>query len=385
VRIAYYTNCYKPRVNGVVRSISILKRALEELGHEVHLFAPRSPGYIDDEPTVYRYPALPVEGIVLYRFAIPFSPRLRRIPQDIHPDIVHAHHPILMGREGVRTARRCGVPLVSTLHSQYWRYYAQMPLVKGVVRTVCARVILSFMRQCQRTVVATEDLRQHVADDAPDLASRLVKLPNPLQVERFTNVNPEPVREAYGLDKAFTFAVAARLSPEKGLSDLLEAFAILAKRRQGVRLLVLGDGPMREDLQTRTAELQVSNRVIFAGMIPFEHIPAHLVAADAFAYSSQVDAQPLVLGEAMAAGLPIVAYDVPFIRESVIDGQNGLLSAPNARALAERMQELVDHPDLRETLAYNGRQMVRRYDARHVAEQLVKVYENAIARHGTPD
>ncbi len=384
MRIAYYTNCYKPRINGVVRAISTLKEALENQGHDVFLFAPAAPGYQDREPNVYRCTALPVEGTVVYRWAIPFTCHLRKVAEELCPDVVHVHHSVLMGAEGARLARRCGIPLVSTLHSQYWRYCPRLPVGKRVVRSIATRVILNFMRRCQRTVVPTEDLRQHIVNDAPDLEARLVLLPNPLPVERFTNVDPDPIRATFGLDQAFTFTVATRLAPEKGLFDLIEAFAIVAGRRPKVRLLILGDGPVREDLEARATELSLGHSVIFAGMIPAEEMPAHLAAADAFAYASQVDVQPLVLTEAMASQLPIVAYDAPYIRESVVDGQNGLLSEPNAGALAERMQALVDSRELCEQLANNGQRMVTHYDAAHVASQLARIYENAISRHESP-
>lgn len=380
MRIGFYTNCYKPRINGVVRSIAVFRQALLNLGHEVHLFAPAAPGYFDDEPDVYRYPALPWDSNALYRLALPFSRRLGKLSADLHLDVIHSHHPAMLGWVAARHARRAGIPLVFTLHSQYQHYGAYLPVGGRVVRAVSRQAVVRYMALCQRIIAPTSAARDQVLRDAPALAGRVVVLPTPLPVEAFPGVASRDLRTKYGLDEHFTFAVVSRLSAEKGLSELLQAFASLRRRRERVRLLILGDGPEREDLETEAIELRIDDAVIFAGMVPFSQVAAHLQAADAFVFTSRVEAQGLVLNEAMAVGLPVVAYDAPFIRDIIVDGQNGLLARPHYRALAIKMATLVDHEDLRRNLAAQGLVTARRYGAEERAQQLACIYEDAVAQ-----
>jgi len=377
VRIGFFTNVYKPRINGVVRSVSVFRQALLNLGHEVFLFAPAAPGYIDDEPNVYRYPALPWESSRLYRITIPFSPEAARLTAEIGLDVIHSQHPVLLGREAARLARRWGVPLVFTLHSQYQHYGSFLPLGGGLVNAASRFVVIRYMQACQRVVAPTTAAREQILRDAPQLADRVAVLPTPLSREAFPSQKTRALRDHYRLEGNFTFAVASRLSAEKGLSELLQAFAVLRRRRNAVRLLILGDGPEREDLETEALELRIADAVVFAGMVPFHQVAAHLQAADAFVFASQVEAQGLVLNEAMAVGLPVVAYDAPFIRDVIVDGQNGLLSKPHYRALAIKMQMLIDRPDLRRNLAEQGLVTARRYGAEDRARELVALYEEA--------
>jgi len=387
MRIGFYTNCYKPRINGVVRSISIFRRALAELGHEVYLFAPDAPGFTDSEPHVHRYPAIPIENGALYRPAIPCSRAMSRIASTVGLQIMHTHHPAGLGWAAWYQARRLDVPLVYTLHSQYHLYCTQYPLVGRVLPVVLGWFVLSYMRRCQRVILPTKPMYDRVVRDVPDLEPRLVVVSTPLYPQAFVLQKPHSVaaarrlREALGLKEHFVFAVASRLSAEKGLSDLLEAFAMLERRRKGVRLLIVGDGPVRETLEQQAADLDVGHAVIFTGMVPFEQMPLHLAAADAFAYASQVDTQALVLGEAMAAGLPVVAYDAPFTREIIEDDKNGLLAEPNPRALSRKMQLLVDHPDLHAHLAEAAVRTAQRYEPHAIAARLADIYEEAIDEH----
>ncbi len=155
MRIGFYTNCYKPRINGVVRSIAVFRQALLNLGHEVHLFAPAAPGYFDDEPDVYRYPALPWDSNALYRLALPFSRRLGKLSADLHLDVIHSHHPAMLGWVAARHARRAGIPLVFTLHSQYQHYGAYLPVGGRVVRAVPRQAVVRYMALRQRIIAPT--------------------------------------------------------------------------------------------------------------------------------------------------------------------------------------------------------------------------------------
>jgi 1,2-diacylglycerol 3-alpha-glucosyltransferase len=378
VRIGHFTNCYKPRINGVVRSITVFRQALLDLGHEVHVFAPGAPGHVDDEPNIHRYPTLPYEDNRIYRIPLPFSPRLSRLSAELRLDVIHSHHPAALGWVAAHHARRAGIPLIYTLHSQYQRYGAYLPVGGAALTYVASRFVLGFMRACQRIIVPTHAVRDQIIQDAPDLAARIVVLPTPLPAEAFPQDPTRALRDKYHLNQHFTFAVASRLSAEKGLAELLEGFAALRRRRHDVRLLILGDGPEREELEAEAEDLHIRDAVVFAGMVPFQAMTAHLQAADAFVFASQVEAQGLVLNEAMAAGLPVVAYDAPFIRDIIVDGENGLLAKPHFRALAIKMAALIDDEDLRRRIALEGYRTAQRYTAGRLASDLVRVYQEAI-------
>jgi len=378
MRIGCYTNCYRPRINGVVRSISVYRQALLDAGHRVFLFAPDAPHYLDAEEDVYRYPTLPLESGKTYRIPISYWPGLFHFAVRLHLDVVHAHHSVFLGREAARVARASGVPLVCTVHSRYDRYGEPYRLGGDLVRWASRVTVTRYMRRCQRIIAPTSVLRDVICQDLPDMSERVVVIPTPLHDGAFERPDAAPIRARYGLEGCFTFVVTARLTAEKGLSDLLKAVAVVRRQRADVRLLILGDGPEREHLEQEAAELGVADAVTFTGMVPFEQVGAYLQAADAFAFASQMEVQPLVLNEAMAAGLPVVAYDAPFVRDVITDGQNGLLSAPDYRALASQMEVLAGRRDLCLALSREAVRTASRFRAPEAASRLLGVYQEAI-------
>ncbi|HYH04921.1 MAG TPA: glycosyltransferase, partial [Bacillota bacterium] len=100
MRIGIFTNCYLPMVNGVVGAVGLLRRGFEEQGHEVHIFAPAFDDYIDQEEQVYRYPAVDLTRDVKYPVAVPFSPKINRVLDQLALDIIHCHHPFVLGPLG---------------------------------------------------------------------------------------------------------------------------------------------------------------------------------------------------------------------------------------------------------------------------------------------
>jgi glycosyltransferase involved in cell wall biosynthesis len=168
---------------------------------------------------------------------------------------------------------------------------------------------------------------------------RVVIVPNP--VERV--IVPDSVSRS----GEFLFLAIARLGPEKGLDLLLEAFSRVSG---SARLRILGDGPLREELEKQSRELGLAGRVEFAGFVSDKG--PHLAEADAFVLSSRYEGFPNALCEAMAAGLPCVSFDCPSGPRAIIrDGENGLLVAPeDVQALAQGMERLLRDPKLRSRL-----------------------------------
>jgi 1,2-diacylglycerol 3-alpha-glucosyltransferase len=164
LHLALYTNVYKPVVNGVAISVEGFRESLLKKGHRVYVFAPDSPEELPVERFVIRYPAfdLPIQK---YPIVVPVSPFADQFVKISMPDVLHAHHPALLGRAAVQHSERHKLPLVFTYHTRYHDYahYAQ-PFPKDKVRELITHWLGHFMAYCHHLVVPSDSIRQLVAE-----------------------------------------------------------------------------------------------------------------------------------------------------------------------------------------------------------------------------
>jgi glycosyltransferase involved in cell wall biosynthesis len=145
-----------------------------------------------------------------------------------------------------------------------------------------------------------------------------------------------------------------------------------------VRLVLIGDGPAKQSLESLAAELGIADRVTFTGAVPFEEVPPYLKAADAFAFASITETQGLVTIEAMAAGLPAVAVDGPGTRDIVEHGKQGFLVKNDPDALAKGLNKLLSDPQRIKRFSNQALKKAKTFDVNQLGKQMLGVYEQAI-------
>jgi sugar transferase (PEP-CTERM/EpsH1 system associated) len=175
---------------------------------------------------------------------------------------------------------------------------------------------------------------------------------------------------------AVVVGVGVRLTEQKGITYLIQALAKLAPAHPDIRLLIVGDGALRRKLEKLSEEVGVRGQVVFTGFR--DDMGDILQAMDIYALPSLWEGHPLVLLEAMAAGKPVVATDIPGSREVVVQGQTGMLVPPqDSEALAQALSLLVQDQTLRERM---GREGSRAFEERFRVERMVTEYEGLYER-----
>jgi len=377
LRIGMFVDMYLPHVSGVTNHISLYKRHYEEQGHEVYVFTFGDLDYADVEPNVIRTLGVPW-GQTGWRFATGFGTRAQKLIPTL--DVAHTHHPFQSGRLLAPLCKRHGIPLVSTNHTRYDLYSdAYAAYVPAPVRYAFLRWQLSrFDRACDLVITPAESIATWLSEFCgfPDA----VTIPNGINVERFSNPRHLTSREDLGFaDDDVVFCYAGRLGPEKNTEWLAREFALIAPVCPRARLLVVGDGPSRVAASAIIDEAGVSDRVRFTGMQPYDRVPGIEAAADVFITGSVSEVHPLVVLEAMAAGLPVIAVSSPGIAETVTDGVTGLLApSPQEGALAERMLLLAENADLRARLAEAARIQGLSFGFDHTADVVLAHYHRLI-------
>lgn len=378
MRIAYFTNFYLPVVNGVVRSVQSFRDALSAMGHNVFVFA-QEDDYEDTEPFIFRYPSIPLPGEI--HTALPVSSFVDQLLPKLKLDVIHTHHPFLLGQTAATKARDYGLPLVFTFHTQYQEYTHYIPIPQEQVQEFLKSTVMNwlreFMRKCQHIVIPSESMRSILVDHY-GLVDRFTVIPTGIDTAPYKAADGSALRSEWGWHNDKIIISAGRLAEEKNWSTLLQAFALAQKSYSDMRLVLIGDGPQAEELHELAGELGVAERVLFTGKVPFDEIPNYLKAADLFSFASITETQGLVTLEAMAAGLPVVAVAASGTRDILQNGKQGFLVENDAQALASGIIKLVESPSLMSRFKSAALRKSRTFENRRLAQKMLDVYEQAI-------
>lgn len=381
MHIAFFTNFYHPVVNGVVRSVASFRKVLMEQGHNVFVFAQSDGTYKDNEPFIFRYPSLPLPLPGDISAAIPVSPFVEQLLPALKLDIIHTHHPVLLGQTAARKAAELDLPLIFTFHTQYWEYTHYIPFPQEVVqeflKNAVHRWLKDFMQKCQHIIIPSESIKEILVRDY-GLEERYTVIPTGTDLEPYRCVEWKALRKEKGWQDETVLISVGRLAPEKNWDTLLRAFARVHAQRPKLRLVLIGDGPAKETLEALAAELGFAEHVTFTGALPFDEVPCYLKAADVFAFASVTETQGLVTIEAMAAGLPIVAVDGSGTRDIVEHGKQGFLVENDAEALAKGIEKLLSDPQRMKRFSNNALKKANTFDVNQLGKQLVSVYEQAV-------
>ncbi len=352
---------------GVQVHVRQLASELRGRGHHVLVVAPGAvlgPASADAVPVrlVGRSLRVPYNGTVA---PIAFSPgSWRRVRSAMHafgPDIVHVHEPFTPSTS-MLTTLAAGAPVVATFHA-YLDRSRLMELAGPVLRQVHRRI----------------DAGIAVSEAAAAFVRRVIRgpveiVPNGVDVTAFARER----RPADGLPEDRKILWVNRLDPQKGFGVMIAAFERLASELEDVSLVVAGDGRDRTEFDMLSPA--VRRRVVRLGAVPHDTLPRYHAACDVFVSPALgQESFGIVLVEAMAAGLPVVASDIPGYREVVRDGVEGLLVHPNdPTALAGAVSRVLADPTLATALAEAGRVRAESYSWDVVVPQVEAVYDRAL-------
>lgn len=380
MHIAHFTNTYYPVVSGVVRSVATFRQALSELGHNVFILAQQSSEYEETEPFVFRYPSVDLPLMSGFPLTIPISNFIDKLLPSLKIDVIHSHHPFLLGQTAANKAIELNVPLVFTYHTRYREYSHYVSLNQDLVKEAISRWLGEYMQKCHHIVVPSESIKQMLADEYGTL-EQVTVVPTGIDLAPYRQAEGQLVRQLRGWGEDKVLISIGRLAKEKNWEMLLTAVAEVMQHCSDVRLVIIGDGDDREALQEYAIDLDMRDRVEFTGKIPFADIPSYLNAADLFCFASTTETQGLVTMEAMAAGLPVVAVDASGTRDVVENDREGFLTMNQSDSLARAIERVIRDDELRQRFSQAAIEKAETFEMKYMAERLVSVYEQALVDH----
>ena len=315
MRYTIVTETYPPEVNGVALTVQGLEQGLRNRGHEVALVRPRQDGDVVEAGAgtllvrgagLPRYPGL--------KFGLPATRQLLRRWRDARPEAIYVATEGPLGWSALRAARRLGIPAATGFHTRFDEYMRDYGA--AFLQATALRWMRRFHNGGDATLVPTRELQAFLRSQG---FSKVVRLPRAVDVAQFDpRLRDERLRAAWGVaPEGFAAIYVGRIAPEKNLDLAVRAFRELQRTRPDARFVWVGDGPAREALERDNPDF------VFCGLQRGEALARHFASGDLFVFPSHSETFGNVTLEALASGVPTVAFDYGAAREYLRDGVHG--------------------------------------------------------------
>ncbi|WP_147102683.1 glycosyltransferase [Nesterenkonia populi] len=367
LRVLIVADTYPPDVNGAAVFGHRLAKHMASRGHEVHIAAARpGPGRdtVEESPeaTIHRFRSFKAPTHEYFRLCLPWTvePAMRRLVDEIRPDVIHVQCHYMIGKAGILAAQRRRIRLIATNHFMPENLDPFLPFpqwFKNVVSRNSWRDMSRLMGRANvvttPTPLAAETMREKAGFE------RVLPLSNGIDVDYYA-LRPgeqKPVREHP------TVLFVGRLAVEKNVDVLIDAIA-RTDPALNIRLEVVGDGEQRDVLREQVDELGLAGRVDLRGHLEEDELRRAYLAADVFCQPGTAELQSLVSLEAMSAAKPVVLADALALPHLVSEGQNGHLFTPNdSEDLAEQLEKVLRRPAAdREAMGQASRERAGQHD-----------------------
>lgn len=366
MRIALVTENFLPKIDGVTRTLSILLEYLQQQHHQVIVLAPEGAPTRYAGAHVFGTPGLPLPMYPELRILFP-PPKFKGLLERFRPDVLHVVDPIMLGAAAIYWAQSLNIPVVSSYHTNLAAYCGYFHLGALTRPTWAYRRFLH--QHCQVTLCPSPSTAVQLERQG---FPRIGIWPRGVDGSLFS-----PKRRSQGWRNQITgnpatkiILYVGRLSHEKNLTTLLAAFREL--EAEDTHLVLVGDGPARPDLERALSR----HRATFTGYLRGEALAEVYASADVFAFPSTTETFGQAVQEAMASGLPVVAYDAEGVRDLVQHGKTGLLVPGNdPSAFTESLGSLLAQPEQRALFSAQARSRAEQRTWASVMRGLIQIYE----------
>ncbi|MDC7223499.1 MAG: glycosyltransferase [Spirochaetales bacterium] len=365
LHIDIFTDSYRPSINGVTTSIDHLTVRLAQRGHRFTII---SPTLTDQEKPLHKnishisVPSVPAAYYEDFHWS---TLRITKIMEKLkgdEVDIVHFMTPIFTSYLGIKIARKLDIPVVGTYHTLIAdpTYYEQ--LLNSIIRTTSDTVWYYtnlYYNAADLVTAPTQNMVDLLEEHG--CTTDKIALSNGIDPTLFDNSRSGEVKKKYGLGDN-TILYVGRVSTEKNINTLIDAFDRANETIPDAQLLIVGDGPKRKDIEEYASRKKSASRIIFTGMIPHEELVTSGIfgACRLFATFSETETQGITLLEALHCGLPCIGADALGVSETITHEKTGFLIPPRSvEAMSERMIQLLQDHELRQRMSEEAKIWVK--------------------------
>ncbi|NLX60960.1 MAG: glycosyltransferase family 4 protein [Tissierellia bacterium] len=381
MKVLITTDLYMPTINGVVTSVVNLRKELTKLGHEVKILtlSQNNASYVEDNVTYIAsknaqkiYPGA--------RFALTFNNEYIEDLIKWKPDLIHTQCELSTFRMAKYIASVLNIPIVHTYHTVYEDYTHYFSPNKKLGKKIVTLFTRRILKHVDCVIAPTEKVKSLLIGYGIDKEIHIV--PTGIDLSRFSedldDVEKRTLREQIGIPPNSNVLInVSRLAKEKNIEELL--YFISELKEQNLVLLIVGDGPHREALESYTDKLGVSDKVFFTGFVAPDQVHKYYKLGDVFVNASNSETQGLTYIEALASGLPVLCKEDPCLKGVVENGINGW-QYRDLDDFKERLYYILDSQNY-DLLRENAKNAWQEFSSETFAKRVELVYEKTIENH----
>jgi phosphatidylinositol alpha 1,6-mannosyltransferase len=367
MRIVHFLGTMRPGHDGVVRFIYRLREGFKKTGDDYLFISPMLPPEPGEDQLWV--PSVPVPVYPDYRIATVTESSIRKLLGDRKPDLVHVHTPCPLGNAGLKYGLSCGVPVIATYHSHFPAYLPFYHL--SFTESFVWRYVTSFYNRCATTIITSKAIQDQLEAHG---VKNLLKIYPGVDTRDFSPRNrSEDFRKKIGAEGKTVLAYVGRLVWEKNLRLVVDAWKKI-KDRSKMRLLVVGDGPMRKQIQKELPD------AYFTGFLPENELHSAFASSDIFIFPSMMETFGSVTIEALASGVPAIIARGSAACDFVLNGKNGIIVDPvDPTELVAAIERLVNFPEERQKMSTEAVRSSRSFSWEETLEKYLALYDKFLS------
>lgn len=384
MKIGIFSETYRPTINGVVVSIETFRTELEKRGHEYFIFAPHNRNDDKQLENVFRFPSIDLPNQPFYPLArpMPFSLAKWHFPIEIirQLDLIHIQHFSTMGHYGLKWAQLLDLPVIYTFHTMAELYTGYTPILGPLITHPVRWWTLYTAQQTSQIVAPTQSIKHYL--QSIGIKQSINVIPTGIQTNLYKPISSSKVRQKYKIkleDEILLFV--GRLSVEKNVDFLLDAFSKIVQTKPNVHLILAGGGPDKAKFINYCLQHKLNKQVTLTGFLPHKEIIELFGSADLFVFPSTTDTQGIVILEAMAAGTPPVAVDRLGPHDIIKHNLTGCLTDLNLEEFSSTIINLLNNPSKRLKLSIAAKRQAKYFDAKVTADAMEKLYVKTVNQY----
>lgn len=382
MKIGFFTDTYFPQVSGVSTSIRTLKEQLEKRGHKVYIFTTSDPNATGLEEDIIRMPSVPLISFTDRRIVVRGMWYAYLIAKELELDLIHTHTEFGSGLLGKMVGKKLGIPVIHTYHTMYEDYLHYIAKGKVLRPSHVKYYSRLFTNHTTGVVCPSERVIDTLRSYGVESPMRII--PTGIEIEKFkrpdiTQEMCDELRLSLGIrpDQMLLLSLS-RISYEKNIQAIIQGFKDILVTFPDARLLVVGKGPYKEDLEELVADLGLEEQVTFTGEVPNDEVAIYYQAADYFVSASTSETQGLTYTEAMAAGTQLVVEGNDYLNNLLDDESLGVTFATDddfAQSFVDYVNSgIKGNPQVLEEKMYT-------ISADHFGESMLAFYNDMLAYH----
>ena len=389
MKIAIFTDTYPPFINGVSTSAYNLVKTLKDHGHDVVVVAPRTDdGKLEYKDGIIHVPGLEIKKIYGYRITGVYNRKIIKILRDFGVELIHNQTDIGIGQFARIASRQLHVPQVYTYHTAYedYTYYVVHGLMDRIGKKALRGYAKTVAKNCTEFITPSTKTKDYMRSIGSDIYVNVVPTGIDFSIfdeKKIDKERQKKFKEEHGINEnTKVFLLLGRVAQEKSMDYSIRGFAKYLEKHPEVdaKMLVVGDGPQRQELELLTHELHISDKVDFIGKVPALEVPFYYHLADIYTSASITETQGLTFMEAMASGAIVLARFDTNLADTITDGQTGFFFTDEESFVekAERIFALSEEG--RKAIINRAYQTVDKYSIDKFYDNIMEVYNRALKK-----